>query len=99
LTAGLYFPATRSRSPLKSLEPYISAIVLCDGSAEDLRALGARVRSQAGDVFTVFASLSSIRTLQRSPAVRFIELAHLNAPNLEAAIPFAKIDALHNATP
>jgi hypothetical protein len=99
LTAGIYFPGAEQPFTAENNEPYISAFVLCDGSADDLRRLGAQVRSQAGDVFTVFAPRSAITRLQKSVAVRFIELARPNGPTLDEAVPFAGIDQLHQANP
>jgi len=65
LTDGVYFPSRElwERGPVAMREPYISAFILADISAADLARLGARVRSQACDVFTAFVPLSRIRSL------------------------------------
>jgi hypothetical protein len=99
LSAGLHFPDSKSGWLRRAREPYLSAFVLFDGSADDLRRLGVGVRAQAGDVFTVFAPLSAIGRLEESAALRFVELARLNMTNLDEAVPFAQIDTLHAAAP
>lgn len=101
LTGGMYFSsnATRRDGPASLREPYVSAFILADVSATDLARLGARVRSQACDVFTAFVPLSRIRALEASPGVRYIELAGTVSPALDAAIPYTGIDALHQTLP
>ena len=67
LTYGLYIPSKSSRNragPIRSKEPYISAFVLSDASAADLKRLGVQVRSQVGDVFSAFIPLSAISKLE-----------------------------------
>ena len=97
LTSGIYFPGERKDMPFD--EPYISAYILSKASGPDLVELGARVRSQAGDIFTAYIPLSRIPALESSPAVRFIELSRPLFPSLDETIPFTGIDTLHSATP
>jgi hypothetical protein len=92
LTAGVHLPQRKAKTPG---EPYVSALVLSDGNAADLTRLGARVRSHAGDVFSVFVPMSAIRRLEASSIVHFIELARLSRSNLDEAVPFAGMDTLH----
>lgn len=102
LTTGLYFPATSPKEQpgqVKLKEPYVSAFILSDASAKDLTKLGAKIRSQAGDIFTAFIPLSKIEKLEASPAIRFIELARPLFTTLDVAVPYAQINTLHTATP
>lgn len=102
LTTGLYFPRGSRKDlpePVKLREPYISAFILSDASAQDLIKLGARIRSQAGDIFTGFIPLSLIPKLEASPAIRFIELARPLFPALNQAVPYAQINTLQTAMP
>ncbi len=101
LTDGVYFPSreTWERGPVAMREPYISAFVLADISAADLARLGARVRSQACDVFTAFVPLSRIRALEAAPGVRYVELAGTMSTTLDQAIPYTGMDVLHNTAP
>ena len=101
LTSGVYLPGVgqEGEQPAPLREPYISAYILSDASADDLAQLGVKVRSQAGDIFTGFVPLSSIPQLEDSPAIRFIELARPLFPTLDQAVPFAQIDTLHAAIP
>lgn len=99
VTTGVYFPEGRQREPwpIDLREPYVSAFILSDASAEDLIELGVRVRSQAGDVFTALIPISLIARLEASPAVRFIELARPLFPTLDEAVPYTRISTLHAA--
>ena len=102
LTAGLFIPGLSSNRRLPSSEfdePFISALILSDASSDDLRRLGVRVRSKVGDVFSAFVPVSVISKLEKSPAIRFIELSRPLFPALDDAIPSTHIDALHNASP
>jgi subtilisin family serine protease len=102
LTSGLYFPGTslgEQPGPVRLKEPFVSAFILSDASAEDLTKLGVKVRSQAGDIFTALIPLSKIEKLEASPAIRFIELARPLFPTLDQAVPYAQINTLHTATP
>ncbi len=102
LTTGIYVPPRRQEprvSPLRMRQPYASVFVLCDGSAQDLRRLGARVRGQAGDVFTAFVPLDRVAALEEVSWVRAIELARPLFPTLNQAISFAQINTLQSAMP
>jgi hypothetical protein len=97
LTGGVYFPSreTWERGPAAIREPYISAFILADVSGADLVKLGARVRSQACDVFTAFVPLSRIPALEAAPGVRYVELAGTVSTALDQAIPYTGMDVLH----
>jgi subtilisin family serine protease len=100
ISHGLYIPAQPQRGkpwPVAMKEPFASAFILSDAGAEDLKRLGAVVRSQAGDVFSTFVPLSAIKKLEASPAVRFIELSRPLFRTLNQAVPYAQIDTLHTA--
>ena len=102
LTTGLFVPREKQRGKarfFRSDEPFVSASILSDASARDLEALGTRVRSQAGDVFTAFIPLSAIPRLEKSAAVRYIELARPLFPALNDAVPQAQLDTLHAGPP
>jgi Subtilase family len=101
LTGGVYFPSREAweRGPAAIREPYISAFILADISAADLSKLGARVRSQACDVFTAFVPLSRVPALEAAPGVRYIELAGTVSTALDQAIPYTGMDVLHNTAP
>lgn len=102
LTTGLFVPPGNERGkawPIRLDEPFVSAFVLSDAGARDLEALGARVRSEAGDVFTTFIPLSAIARLEKSSAVRYIELARPLLPALDKAVPYAQLDTLHAGSP
>ena len=102
LTTGIYVLPGRQEprvSPLRMRQPYASVFVLCDGSAEKLRRLGARVRAQAGDVFTAFVPLDRVTALEEVSWIRAIELARPLFTSLNQAIPFAQIKTLQTAMP
>jgi subtilisin family serine protease len=101
LTGGVYFPSREAweRGPAAIREPYISAFILADISGADLVKLGARVRSQACDVFTAFVPLSRIPALEAAPGVRYVELAGTVSTALDQAIPYTGMDVLHNTAP
>jgi subtilisin family serine protease len=102
LSTGLFLPSGTTREkawPLRVKEPFVGAFILSDASAGDLERLGVHVRGQAGDIFSAFIPLSVIKKLEASPAIRFIELARPLFPTLNQAVPYAQIDALHNAAP
>jgi subtilisin family serine protease len=98
ISHGLFIPAQPVRGkpwPIRMNEPFVSAFILSDASADDLRRLGAVVRSQAGDIFTAFVPLSAIEKLEASPAIRFMELTRPLFRTLSQAVPYAEIDTLH----
>lgn len=104
ITSGIYFPANRrkkdnKRGPVDFRKPYASAFILSDASSKDLTRLGIKVRSQAGDIFSVFVPLSTIPKLEASSAIRFIELARPLFTTLNQAIPFTQINVLQSAMP
>jgi hypothetical protein len=102
LTAGLFVPeqCSRTREWLPAIkEPFVSAFILSDASSADLARLGALVRSRVGDVFSTFIPLHAISGLERSLAIRFVELARPLFPTLDYALPFTKMDGLHSAVP
>jgi hypothetical protein len=102
LTMGLFVPPEKQRGKARFFrtdEAFVSAMILCDASARDLEALGAKVRSQAGDVFTAFIPLSAIARLEKSAAVRYIELARPLFPTLNDAVQNAQLDTLHAGPP
>lgn len=107
LTMGLFAPPVGRRAqgkpwpvPLKELrEPFIAAFILSDASADDLKRLGVRVRSQVGDIFSAFIPLSVIAKLEKLAAIRYVELARPLFRTLDEAVPFAQIDTLHAAIP
>ncbi|MGI8838137.1 MAG: S8 family serine peptidase [Pyrinomonadaceae bacterium] len=101
LTTGLFIPE-RGRGkvwPFRMKESFASAFILSDASADDLKRLGARVRSQVGDIFSAFVPLSAIPKLEKSAAIRYIELTRPLFRTLDVAVPFAQLDTLHNAMP
>ncbi|APR79084.1 Ser-type protease [Minicystis rosea] len=99
ITWGLYIPSKRKSGGALFEEPYISAFLLSDASARDLESLGARVRNQACDVFTAFVPLSAIERLERSVAVRSIELSKLLSYDLGDTMVLTAMNTLHDATP
>lgn len=99
LTAGFYLAQKPPACVAGVLKSCVSAFILFDGSADDLRELGVQVRAQAGDVFSAYVPCSAIKRLEKSAAVRFIELARPHAPDIDRALDFAGIDELHAAVP
>jgi hypothetical protein len=101
LTTGVYFPAQRGqpRTPIRLREPWFSCFILSDASAGDLIRLGVRVRCQQCDIMTAFLPLSKVERLERSPAVRYIELARPWFYDLNQALPFTGIAALQAGPP
>jgi Subtilase family len=99
LTAGLFLAGSDVRPPVRLRPPFLSAFVLSDGSADDLRGLGAQVRSRVGDVFSCFVPVSAIPALEASPAVRFLELTRPLFRNLDTAVAYAQVGTLHAAVP
>ncbi|WP_372623945.1 S8 family serine peptidase [Falsiroseomonas sp.] len=105
LTAGVILPdgRPRRRRP-RGLdgnpdEPVFSVFILGDASARDLARMGVATRSEATRVRTAIVPRSCLRTLEKSPAIRFIELARPWSHDLAGAIPFAQIDTLHSGVP
>jgi Subtilase family len=102
LSTGWYVPGDRDglpAPPARSSEPFVSAFILSDASTADLADMGVEVRCRVGDVFTAFVPLSAIPRLEASAAVRYLELARPLFPALNTAVPYAQINALHNAVP
>jgi len=100
LTTGLFYPAGGKKPwPIRLDEPFVAAFILSDASAADLKKLGVRVRSKSGDIFSGFVPLSAISGLEKSVAIRYIELARPLFPTLSGAVPYAQLDTLHNAMP
>src|SRR5262245_55184 len=100
ITTGLFIPPeTQPRKPwpIRMKEAFISAFILSDASADDLKRLGVLVRSQVGDIFSTFIPLSAIAKIEASAAVRYIELARPLFRTLDQAVPYAQLDTLHNA--
>ena len=97
LTFGLYLPddAPSWARGVTLTGPGVSATVRSQASADDLASLGLHVRSQAGDVFTVFLPLDLSQRLATSPAIGYVELARPYAPQLIDAIPKARLAQLH----
>jgi len=98
LTCGLFIPGS-GRRITDIDEEFVSALVWSEASSRDLEQLGVRVRSQVSDVFSTFLPLSAIRRLERSPAIRYIELGRPLFPTLDHAIPETHINVLHNTMP
>jgi subtilisin family serine protease len=80
-------------------EAYMSGFIKFLGSRNDLERIGVKVRSQAGDIFTVFIPLKLIKTLEKIPAVKFIELSKPLFPTLDEVIAQTQINMLHGAVP
>jgi subtilisin family serine protease len=102
LTTGLFIPSERTRAkqwPIRMNEPFAAVFILSDASADDLKRLRVRVRSQVGDIFSAFIPLSAISELEESAAIRYIELARPLFRTLNQAVPYAQINTLHNAVP
>jgi hypothetical protein len=97
LTFGLYLPENAPRwSGVTLTGPAVSATVRSQASADDLRSLGLHVRSEAGDVFTVFLPLELSQRLAESRAIDYVELARPYAAQLMDAIPMVRLAQLHN---
>jgi len=102
LTTGLFIPngqAPAKQWPIRMKEQFVAAFILSDANADDLRRLGVRVRTQVGDIFSAFVPLSIIPKLEKSAAIRYIELARPLFRTLNQAVPYAQINTLHNAVP
>lgn len=99
ITHGIHFPDLKDVPQGGPREPYASVFVLSGASADDLKGLGMRVRSQAGDVFSGDVPLSRLPALEASAAVRFVELSRPLFPVLDDARPYAQIDTLHGGMP
>jgi hypothetical protein len=96
-TFGLYLPpkdpAAGRISHLSVL--FVSAIIRSEASAQDLIGLGLDVRSQAGKIFTAYVPLEVCDRLSQSAAIDYVELSRPWRPQLDAAIPKARIDQVH----
>jgi subtilisin family serine protease len=102
LTCGLFDPANSPKRPMPIAdidEEFVSALIWSEASSLDLEQLGVRLRSKVGDVFSTFLPLSAIGRLERSPSVRYIEIAQPLFPSLDRAIPGTNIDVLHGTMP
>ncbi|WP_244457805.1 S8 family serine peptidase [Roseomonas fluvialis] len=105
LSAGVLLPASTA-APWRDgglcarlSEATFSVLILGSASARDLIEVGVRPRSRSGDVVTALLPLSSLRRVEALDRIAFIELARAWRHDLDEAIPFAGIDALHGATP
>lgn len=102
LTTGLFLPsqaAGRKPWPIGMKAPFAAVFILSDASADNLKRLGVRVRSQVGDIFSAFVLLSDIPRLEESAAIRYIELSRPLFRTLNQAVPYAQLNTLHNAVP
>lgn len=102
LTIGLFIPSEKARVkqwPIRMKEPFAAVFILSDASADDLKRLGVRVRSQVGDIFSAFIPLSAIPEIEKLAAIRYIELARPLFRTLNQAVPFAQINTLQGAVP
>jgi subtilisin family serine protease len=102
LTTGLFVPPKSTRAkqwPIRMKEPFVAVFILSDASADDLKRLGVRVRSQVGDIFSAFVPLSAIPRIEEAAAIRYIELARPLFRTLNQAVPYAQINTLHGAAP
>jgi hypothetical protein len=105
LTAGVILPEREHNQPNARGfnrifgEPVFSVFILGEASAADLAELGVITRYEGCEVRTAFLPRSCLRKLERSHAVRFIELARPWFYDLADAVPYAEIDVLHAANP
>ena len=97
LTLGVYLPddAPRWARGETLAGPAVSATVRSQASSEDLASLGLHVRSQSGDIFTVYLPLALSSRLAGSSAIDYVELARPYWPQLIDAIPKARLAQLH----
>lgn len=92
LTAGVEFePGTG--------EARFFVFIDSHATAQELEALGARVRTQSGQVFTASIREGALRKLLGSPknmaSIGYMELDQVLLPDLNLAIPYAGINTLH----
>jgi len=77
----------------------LDVFIVGDVSRSALEAAGARVRSQAGRVFTAFVPADALSTVAALPNVARIEGAALCEPELDASVPATNASALRGAGP
>lgn len=101
LSTGVYFPPKRGepQTPVRLREPWFSCFIYGDASSSDLVRLGARVRTRHCDIVTAFLPWSRVERLERSRAVRYIELARPWFYDLNQALPLTGIDVVHAGPP
>jgi hypothetical protein len=100
LTSGLHYhddTAAAMRWPVPFQEPFLTAFIITQASAAELKSMGVIARGTSRDVVTAWIPLSAIPALEASAKVRFIELARPMVQMLNDAIPFTGIGALQNA--
>ena len=101
-TFGLYFPEHAEKQVAaftKIQTPFISGMIKSEASVKDLEEMGIEIRNQAGNIFTANMPLGLIEKLVTMPAIDYIEIGRPNYHDLDEAIPYAQLDALHSATP
>jgi subtilisin family serine protease len=78
-------------------DPIVHCVVkiTSPGAVESIRALGARVGSVRRDIATVYIPASRFARLAALPTVSYIENSYRLYPNLDAALPEAKVNTVH----
>ena len=77
----------------------LDVFIVGDVSRGTLEAAGARVRSQAGRVFTAFVPADAVSTIAALPNVARIEGAALCEPELDASVPATNASSLRGPGP
>ncbi len=98
LTAAIRFPGEQQGLPerlRRKREPVLSVFVRSGRSASYLRRHGIHVRCRSGDVFTAWATWSTLESIASVPDVRHVELARASRPSLNLAMQYTGLDVMH----
>ena len=77
----------------------VRAIVHFTGNRKDLEGMGIQVRSQAQDIFTIFATPSQLAALAAKPACRLLRSPRILYPTVEQASAQNEVAPVHNPRP
>ena len=77
----------------------VGVILEYEGDPDDLRALGARIKSQINNICTADIPLSRLSEIEGLPALKYIQAATLCEPVLDVSVPETGASALRSGTP
>jgi subtilisin family serine protease len=79
-------------------EPLLQTIVRFEGELDNVRELGAVVRSVMGNIATVDMTVGQVAAIAALPNIVSIEAARTQVPRLEVSVPATRADALRTGT-
>jgi minor extracellular serine protease Vpr len=97
--SGLSGTLAAKRVEVGQAEPLVQTIVRFDGKLDNLRELGAVVRSVIGNIATVDIPANRIAAVAALPNIVSMEAAARAIPRLDISVPATRADALRTGTP